>query len=111
MGIPPISAKAIPPHMAISEFAARNAKPREKVYKIYDGGGLHLLVRPNGSKLWRLKFRFAGKEKVLSFGPYPIVSIAEACRKRDAPKTARLAGPEPGPYHTSTLPATLTRAP
>lgn len=44
---------------------------RERPYKLADGGGLHLLVQPNGNKYWRLKYRHAGKEKLLSFGRYP----------------------------------------
>jgi len=56
--------------VALSEFSARKAKPREKHYKITDGGSLHLLVQTSGSKLWRLKYRFDGKEKLLSFGLY-----------------------------------------
>ena len=61
--------------MALSELAARKAKPRQKPYKLTDGGGLFLLVQPNGSKLWRHKYRFEGKEKLLSFGPYPLLVI------------------------------------
>ena len=48
-----------------------------------DGGGLYLLVRPNGSRLWRLKYRFANREKKLSFGVYPAVSLAAAARAGD----------------------------
>ncbi|MEQ1552404.1 Arm DNA-binding domain-containing protein [Sphingorhabdus sp.] len=51
---------AIPP-MPLTETAAKNAKPREQAFKLSDGGGLFLLVQPNGSKLWRLKYRFEGK--------------------------------------------------
>ena len=47
--------------MALSEFAARRAKPKDKPYKLSDGDGLHLLVNPTGSKLWRLKYRYGGK--------------------------------------------------
>lgn len=69
--------------MPLSDFAVRNAKPRDKAFKLSDGGGLHLLVQPNGGKLWRLKYRFAGKEKLLSFGPYPTTGLADARRRRD----------------------------
>src|ERR1700693_1479991 len=72
--------------MSLSDFALRKAKPEEKPYKLSDGGGLYALVTPRGSKLWRLKYRFGGKEKVLSFGAYPIVSLATARRKRDEAK-------------------------
>ena len=72
--------------MALSEFAVRKAKPREKAYKLFDGGGLFLHVQPNGSKHWRLKYRYDGKEKLLSFGPYPIISIADARKQREKTK-------------------------
>jgi hypothetical protein len=56
---------------------ASSAKPS----KLFDGGGLFLLVMPNGSKLWRLKYRFGGKEKLLSFGAFDLVSLAEGAGK------------------------------
>jgi hypothetical protein len=56
--------------MALKELEVRYAARRSKDYKLADGGGLYVLVRPNGSKLWRLKYRFDGKEKLLSLGPY-----------------------------------------
>jgi len=64
--------------MALTNTAVKAAKPRDKQWKFSDGGGLYLLIHPNGSKYWRLKFRFAGKEKVLALGVYPEVSLAEA---------------------------------
>lgn len=81
--------------MPLSELAVRNAKPRDKAFKIADSGGLHLLVQPNGGKLWRLKYRFAGKEKLLSFGPYPATSLAEARRARDDAKKTLAGGSDP----------------
>ncbi len=54
------------------------AKPQDKDYKLTDGGGLYLLVKKNGTKLWRQKYRFAGVEKLLSHGEFPIVTVAEA---------------------------------
>lgn len=81
--------------MALTEFAVRNTKPRERAFKLADSGGLHLLVQPAGSKLWRLKYRFAGKEKLLSFGPYPATSLADARRKRDDAKKLLAAGTDP----------------
>lgn len=50
-------------------MALRNAKPQDKPYKLFDGGGLHLLVNPTGSRIWRLAYRFAEKPKQLSFAP------------------------------------------
>jgi len=54
--------------MPITDVALRNAKPRDRAYKIADGGGLYLQVTPAGGKYWRLKYRFLGTEKLLSFG-------------------------------------------
>jgi len=62
----------------LPEVSVRNAKGREKPYKLSDGGGLYLLVNPNCSKYWRLKYKLHGKEKVLALGVYPGVSMAEA---------------------------------
>jgi integrase len=81
--------------MPLSELAVRNAKPKAKAFKLADGGGLHLLVQPAGSKLWRLKYRIAGKEKLLSFGPYPATTLAEARRKRDEAKKLLASGTDP----------------
>lgn len=61
------------PKVPLNDFAIRAAKPQEKPYEPSDGEGLHLAIQPNGSKLWRMKYRFAGKENRLSFGQYPIV--------------------------------------
>jgi integrase len=79
----------------LSDFAIRKAKPEGKPYKLSDSGGLYALVSPSGSKLWRLKYRFGGKEKVLSFGAYPIVSLATARRKRDEAKQLLAEGIDP----------------
>ena len=79
----------------LTDRAVRNSKPQEKPYKLSDGGGLHVVVQPGGSKLWRLKYRFAGKEKLLSFGSYPSVSIASARQKREEAKKQMTAGLDP----------------
>jgi len=81
--------------MALSEFAVRKAKPRHKPYKLSDGGGLFLHIQPNGSKLWRLKYRFGGKEKLLSYGPYPQITIAGARKKREESKNLLSEGGDP----------------
>lgn len=65
----------------LSDIQIRNAKPRDKDYKLSDGGGLFLLVTKKGSKLWRYKFRFEGKEKLLSLGKYPDVGLKQAREK------------------------------
>lgn len=63
--------------------AVKNAKPRGKPYKLADGMGLSLLVEPTGAKLWRFRFRYGGKESMVSFGAWPEVSIADAREQRD----------------------------
>ncbi len=69
--------------MPLSDTAIRNAKPAEKARKLFDGGGLYLEVAPSGGKWWRLKYRFGGKEKRLSLGVYPDVSLKDARDRRD----------------------------
>ncbi|PZP53575.1 MAG: integrase, partial [Micavibrio aeruginosavorus] len=64
--------------MSLTDLKCKAAKPREKPFKIFDGEGLYLKITPTGSKLWGLKYYFAGKEKLLSIGPYPQVSLTEA---------------------------------
>ncbi len=64
--------------MPLSDTSVRMAKPRPKSYKLSDGHGLYLEVAPSGSRYWRLKYRFQGKEKRLSFGVYPVVTLARA---------------------------------
>lgn len=72
--------------MPLTDVKIRNLKPKDMVYKVSDEKGLYLLVSPNGSKHWKLKYRYDGKEKKLSFGAYPEVKIADARRKRDEAK-------------------------
>ncbi|MFD1244143.1 tyrosine-type recombinase/integrase [Paralysiella testudinis] len=72
--------------MPLNDRQIKNAKPAEKAYKISDGHGLHLLIKPNGGKYWRLKYRIDGKEKLLSIGTYPTISLVEA---RAAAENAR----------------------
>ena len=69
--------------MPLTDTAIRNAKPAEKARKMFDGGGLYLEVAPRGGKWWRLKYRFGGKEKRLSLGVYPAVSLKDARERRD----------------------------
>jgi len=64
--------------MALTDIKVRTAKPTDKQYKLTDGNGMHLLVHPNGSKYWRLQYRFGGKQKMLALGVYPEVSLADA---------------------------------
>lgn len=69
--------------MPLKDVTIKNAKPRDKAYKLSDAKGLYLYIKPNGSKAWRLKYRFLGKEKTLSIGLYPDVGLAEARNARD----------------------------
>ena len=64
--------------MKLTDVRVRNAKPRERDYKITDGHGLHVLVRVNGSRLWRYRYEFEGKEQLMSFGAYPEITINAA---------------------------------
>ena len=81
--------------MPLTALAITKARPREKAYKLSDGGGLFLFVKPNGSKLWQQKYRFLGKEGLLSHGQYPDVSLAQARQKRDDARTALAEGRDP----------------
>jgi integrase len=69
--------------MALTDTAIRNAKPGDKAKRLFDGGGLYLEVAPAGGKWWRLKYRFGGKEKRLSLGVYPDISLRQARERRD----------------------------
>jgi integrase len=72
--------------MPLKDVAVRNAKPSAKPRKLSDGGGLHILIQPTGGKLWRLAYRFAGKQKTLALGVYPVVSLEEARKHREEAK-------------------------
>jgi integrase len=82
--------------MPLSDTAIRNAKPAAKPQKLADGGGLYLLLNPNGSRWWRLKYRIGGKEKLLSLGTYPDTGLKDARDKRDAARKLLAAGVDPG---------------
>jgi len=69
--------------MPLSDLKVRNAKPTGTTYKLTDGGGLYLAVTPSGGRLWRWKYRFEGKEKLMSLGTYPEISLVRA-RERHA---------------------------
>ena len=72
--------------MPLTDTAVRNAKRRERPQKLSDGGGLHLLVNPDGARYWRMAYRYQGRQKTLALGVYPIVSLADARMARDAAK-------------------------
>jgi len=81
--------------MPLTDTTIRNTKPDKKPIKLFDGGGLFLLAKPNGARLWRLKYRFGGKEKQLSFGSYPEVSLKKARDKRDKAREELADGLDP----------------
>lgn len=80
---------------ALTDLTIRNAKPGEKVRKISDGGGLQLWVMPNGSKLWRLAYRYEGKQKVAALGRYPLVGLGQAREKSETLRAALRTGHDP----------------
>lgn len=81
--------------MALTDVALKRAKPAVKSFKLADGFGMFLLVTPSGGKLWRLKYRVDGREKLLAMGSYPEVSLSEARRRRDAARELIAAGKDP----------------
>ncbi|EKC2494909.1 integrase arm-type DNA-binding domain-containing protein [Salmonella enterica] len=81
--------------MALTDAKIRAAKPDEKPYKLADSGNMFLLVHPNGSRYWRLRYRFQGKERTLALGVYPDVSLSDAREKRDAARKLIAEGIDP----------------
>ena len=96
--------------MPLTETAIRKAKPADKPIKLSDGRGMYLLVNPIGSKLWRWKYRVLGKEKVLSLGVYPDVSLAQARDGVDKARKALAAGDDPMAKRKADKVATRTAA-
>src|SRR5688500_13277631 len=88
--------------MPLTEIAVRKAKPGAKTTRLFDGGGLYLEVAPSGGKWWRLKYRFAEKEKRLSLGVYPEVSLKEARLKRDGARRLLASGIDPSEHRQQT---------
>ena len=88
--------------MPLTDTAAKNAKPKAKPYKLGDSGGLFLLVATNGGRWWRLKYRFDGKEKLLSVGIYPEVSLKQARDRRDEARRLLAEGIDPGEHRKVT---------
>lgn len=80
----------------LTDPAIRNANPGPKPIRLFDGGGLYLEISPAGGKLWRLKYRYAGKEKRLALGTYPTTGLKDARAKRDEAKRILEAGVDPG---------------
>src|SRR6516162_801773 len=84
--------------MSLKDITVRRAKPAAKPRKLSDGGGLHLLIQPTGSKLWRLAYWFAGKQKTLALGVYPVISLADARIQRDDAKKLLARGVDPSAH-------------
>lgn len=82
--------------MPLTDTKIRNAKPKERQYKLFDSDGLFLIVSPAGGKWWRFKYRFGGKEKLLSLGTYPKITLAKARTKRDKAREQVADGIDPG---------------
>ena len=80
----------------LTDTVVRNAKPAENPYKVADGGGMYLLVQPNGARYWRLKYRHMGKEKVLALGVYPDIGLRKARDRRGEARKKLAEGVDPG---------------
>ena len=81
--------------MALTDTRIRGAKPTAKPYKLSDGGGMYLLVTAEGSRYWRLDYRFAGKRRTLALGVYPIMSLAAARARREDARRLLTEGIDP----------------
>ena len=79
----------------LTDLQPRTAKPKDKPYKLADGGGLFLLINPDGAKYWRMAYRFAGVQRLLAFGKYPDVSLADARKARAAAREKIIADIDP----------------
>lgn len=80
----------------LTDVAIRKTEAKDRAFKLADGAGMYLLIKPDGARYWRLKYRFAGHEKLLALGTYPEVSIKEARRRRDDAKGVLRDGRDPG---------------
>jgi hypothetical protein len=96
--------------VALTDVKIRNAKPTDKPQRLWDNGGLYLEVSPSGGKLWRFKYRFQGKEKLLGLGKWDAVSLREARDKRDECKKAMARGIDPAAQRKAEKHAAAGRA-
>ncbi len=85
--------RRVPP---LTDIQVSRAKPKDRDYKLTDGGGLYLLVTTAGGKLWRFKYRFADKEKLLAIGPYPEISLSDARLRREEARRLLANDTDPG---------------
>jgi Arm DNA-binding domain len=81
--------------MKLNDVAIRKAKPEAKPRKLSDGGGLYVLICPNGGKYWQLAYRFAGKQKTLALGVYPEITLADARDRREQSRKLIANGTDP----------------
>jgi len=95
--------------MALTDVAIRKAKPVEKPSRMFDGGGLYLEIAPSGGKLWRLKYRYGGKEKRLAIGTYPEISLLDARNRREAARKLLANGIDPADAKKAQKAARLDR--
>ena len=85
--------------MKLSTTQIQKAKPRHKIYRLFDGDGMYLEVSPAGGKLWRLKYRFGGKEKRLALGAYPAISLKDAREAKDKARALLAHQVDPGEHN------------
>lgn len=95
--------------MALTDVAIRKAKPVDKPSRMFDGGGLYLEIAPSGGKLWRLKYRYGGKEKRLAIGTYPEISLLDARNRREAARKLLANGIDPADAKKAQKAARLDR--
>jgi len=88
--------------MALTELTVKKAKPADKQQKLSDGRGMYLLVHPNGSKYWRMDYRFGGKQKTLALGVYPDISLAQARERREEARKLLANDSDPGAIKRTT---------
>ncbi len=89
--------------MPLSDIQIRNLKPRDKAYNVSDFEGLYVLVKVNGSKLWQFKYRLHGKERLLSIGIYPDVTLAQARKAKEEARAKVTTGTDPSEAKQSRL--------
>jgi hypothetical protein len=95
--------------VSLSDVKIRAAKPKGKKFKLFDGAGLYIEVSPTGGKFWRWKYRFGGKEKRLTLGVYPVVSLKAAREKRDTARQQLATGVDPSEARKASRPPRMER--
>ena len=96
--------------MPLSDRSIINLKPSDKLEKHFDSGGLHLVVTPAGGKQWRYAYRFQGKQKLLSIGPYPAISLKAARERRDEARGMLNEGVDPAEHKQAMKKFSVDRA-